>query len=102
MLFLVAYGQINGLIPYTLDKYGINLTYPPGWTLKVKQGRFDVNVAEGLKLFDNKCPPAIFRGPELRLLQPVVHKTVQYLGISCRKSNPKKKKNDLRILNVPQ
>jgi hypothetical protein len=55
-----------------------------------------------LKLFDNKCPPAIFRGPELRLLQPVVHKTVQYLGISCRKSNPKKKKNDLRILNVPQ
>jgi hypothetical protein len=60
MLFLVAYGQTNGLIPYTLYKYGINLTYPPGWTLKVKQGRFDVSIEEELKLIDNKCPPPFF------------------------------------------
>jgi hypothetical protein len=58
--FSLAYGQTNGWIPYTLDSCGINLTYPPGWNLKVKQGRFDVSAEGELKLTDSKGPPPFF------------------------------------------
>jgi hypothetical protein len=47
-------------LPYTLDSCGINLTYPPNWTLKVKQGRFDVSAEGELKLIDSKGPPPFF------------------------------------------